>query len=68
MSSTSSGRFIYPSTLEIPEPSQFLFPSIDPQSKNGKEELHFLFPASQIDNFQVFTNRLLSEEVKDESL
>ena len=68
LSSTSSGRFMYPSALEIPDPSQFVSHSTDPQAKKGKEEQNLSFPVTKIEKFQVFTNPLLSEEVKDESL
>ena len=54
--------------MEIPDPSQFHFPSVDPHSEKGKEELDSLFPPSQIHNLQVFTNPLLPEEVKAEAL
>ena len=62
--STPSGKFAHPSNLEIPESSQFMFPAFDPHSEKGKEELDSLFTPSQVENFQVFTNPLLSEEVK----
>ena len=68
LSSTLLEKFKHPSTLEIPESSFFLVPSFDPHSEKGKEELDRLFTPSQIDNFQVFTNPLLSEEVKLEAL
>ena len=64
LSSTSSGIFLYPSPLEIHDPSQFVSPFADPQDKNGKEEQDLSFPVTQIDNFQVFTNPSLFEEVK----
>ena len=68
MSPTSLEKFKHPSTLEIPESSSIPIPSFDPHSEKGKEELDLLFTPSQIDNFQVFTNSLLSEEVKIEAL
>ena len=68
LSSTSSEKFKHPSSLEILESSFFPVPSFDPHSEKGKEELDLLFTPSQIDNFQVFTNPLLSEEVKIEAL
>ena len=68
LSSTPSGNVSHPSTLEIPESSQFLPPAFDPHSKKGKEELDSLFTPSQVENFQVFTNPLLSEEVKAEAV
>ena len=66
--STSSEKFKYPSALEIPESSSIPVPSFDPYSEKGKEELDMLFTPSQIDDFQVFTNPLLSEKVKLEAL
>ena len=54
--------------MEIHESSFFPVPSFDAHSKKGKEELDLLFTPSQIDNFQVFTNPLLHEEVKLEAL
>ena len=66
--STSSKKFKHPLALEIAESSSFLVPYFDPHSEKGKEELDLLFTPSQIDNFQVFTNPLLSEEVKLEAL
>ena len=68
LSSTSLEKFKHPSALEIPESSFFPIPSFDPHSEKGKEGLDLLFTPSQIDNFQVFTNPLLSEEVKLEAL
>ena len=68
LSSTSLEKFKHPSALEIHESSSFPVPSFDPHSEKGKEELDLLFTPSQIDNFQVFTNPLLSEEVKLEAL
>ena len=68
LSSTSSKKIKHPSALEIPESSFFPIPSFDPHSEKGKEELDMLFTPSQIDNFQVFTNPLLSEESKLEAL
>ena len=68
LSSTPSRKFAHPSTLEIPESSQFLLVAFDPHSKKGKEESDSLFNPSQVENFQVFTNPLLSEEVKAEAL
>ena len=68
LNSTPSRKFVHPSTLEIPESSQFLLPAFDPHSEKGKEELDSLFTPSQVENFQVFTNPLLSEEVKAEAL
>ena len=68
MSSTSSKRFLYPAPFEIPDSSQFVSPFADPQAKKGKEEQDLSFPVTQIDNFQVFTNHLLSEELKTEFL
>ena len=37
LNSTPSEKFVHPSTLEIPESSQFLLPSFDPHSEKGKE-------------------------------
>ena len=54
--------------MEIPEYSSIPIPSFDPHSEKGKEELDLLFTPSQIDNFCVFTNPLLSEKVKLEAL
>ena len=68
LSYTPLGKFTHPSTLEIPKSSQFLFPAFDPHSEKGKEELDSLFTPSQVEDFQVFTNPLLSEEVKAEAL
>ena len=68
LSSTPLGKFAHTSTLEIPESSQFLLPAFDPHSEKGKEELDSLFTPSQVENFQFFTNPLLSEEVKAEAL
>ena len=68
LSSTSSRRFMYPLHLEILDPSQFVSPSTNPQAKKGKEEQDLSFHVTQIYSFQVFTNPLLSEEVKAESL
>ena len=68
LSSTSSGKFKHPSTLEILESSQFLLPTFDPHSEKGKEELDSLFTPSQFEYFQVFTNPLLYEEVKAKAL
>ena len=39
-----------------------------PEAEKGKEEKDLSFPLTQIDNFQVFINPLLSEEVKYEFL
>ena len=68
LSSTSSAKFKHPSALEIPKSSFFHVPSFEPHSEKGKQELDLLFTPSQIDNFQVFINHLLSEEVKLEAL
>ena len=68
LSSTPSRKFAHPSTLDIPESSRFLLPSFDPHFEKGKEELDSLFTPSQVENFQVFKNTLLSKEVKDEAL
>ena len=68
LSSTSSKKFKHPSALGIPESSSIHVPSFDPHLEKGKEELDLLFTPSQIDNFQVFTNPLLSEKVKLEAL
>ena len=54
--------------MEIPEYSSIPVPSFDPHLEKGREELDLLFTPSQIDNFRVFTNRLLSEKVKLEAL
>ena len=54
--------------MEILESSQFLLLAFDPHSEKGKEELDSLFTPSQVENFQVFTNPLFSEEVKVEAL
>ena len=45
-----------------------MLPAFDPHSEKGKEELDSLFTPSQVENFQVFTNPMLSEEVKAEAL
>ena len=66
--STSSEKFKHPLALEIPEYSSIRVPSFDPHSEKGREELDLLFTPSQIDNFRVFTNPLLSEKVKLEAL
>ena len=68
LSSTSLEKFKHPSALEIPESSSIPVPSFDPYFEKGKEELDLLFTPSQIDNFQVFTNPLLSDKVKLEAL
>ena len=41
---------------------------MNPHSEKGREELDLLFTPSQVDNFQVFTNPLLSEKIKLEAL
>ena len=66
--STSSKKFKQPAALDIPESSSISVPSFDPHSEKGREELDLLFTPSQIDNFCVFTNPLLSEKVKLEAL
>ena len=66
--STSSKKFKHPAALEIPESSSILVPFFDTHSEKGREELDLLFTPSQIDNFRVFTNPLLSEKVKLEAL
>ena len=62
--STSSKKFKRPAALEIPKSSSIPIPSFDPHSEKGREELDLLFTPSQIDNFRVFTNPLLSKKVK----
>ena len=66
--STSSEKFKQPAALEIPESSSIPVPSLNPHSEKGREELDLLFTPSQIDNFRVFTNPLLSEKVKLQAL
>ena len=66
--STSSEKFKLPETLEIPEDASFPIPSLNPQSEKGREELDLLFTPSQVNNFWVFTNPLISEQVKLEAL
>ena len=68
MVSTSSEKFKQPATLEIPESASFPVPSLYPYSEKGREELDSLFTPSQVDNFRVFTNPLISEKVKLEAL
>ena len=65
--STSSEKFKQPVDLEILESSFIPVPSFNPHSEKGREELDLLFTPSQIDNFRVFTNPLLSEKVKLEA-
>ena len=66
--STSSEKFKQPAALEIPEYASIPVPPLNPHSEKGREELDLLFTPSQIDNFRVFTNPLLSEKVKLEAL
>ena len=66
--STSSEKFKQPAALEIPESVSFLVPSLNPHSEKGREELDLLFTPSQVNNFRVFTNPLISEQVKLEAL
>ena len=66
--STSSEKFKQPTALEIPKYSSIPIPSFNPHSEKGREELDLLFTPSQIDNLCIFTNPLLSEEVKLEAL
>ena len=66
--STSSEKFKQLAALEIPESASFPVPSSNPHSEKGREELDLLFTPSRVDNFQVFTNPLLSEKVKLEAL
>ena len=66
--STSSEKFKQPATLEIPESASVPVPSLNPHSEKGREELDFLFTPSQVYNFRVFTNPLISEQVKLEAL
>ena len=66
--STSLEKFKQPTALEIPESSSIPVPSFNPHSEKGKEELDLLFTPSQVDNFRIFTNHLLSEKVKLEAL
>ena len=51
LSSTSSGRFMYPSSLNISDQSQFASPSANPQPEKKKEEQDLFFLVPQIDNF-----------------
>ena len=66
--STSSEKVKQPAALKIPESSSIPVPSLNPHSEKRREELDLLFTPSQIDNFRVFTNPLLSEKVKFEAL
>ena len=61
LSSTSSEIFHYPSFLNIPDQLQQDSPSIDlrPEKEEKEQDLSFLIPTVQVDNFSDLHKSLL---------
>ena len=60
----------YPSYLDKPYQLQQASPyeNIQPKKKEKEQDFSFLIPSIQVNNFEVYTNPLSYEKVKDEIL